>query len=141
MTSTVSTALAESRPASRRPRPAASPVTKAEYYYDYAGDDPIDNVDPSGMCWTGLCWASHAYDASTRYLETHRWARCALFAASAATVAGSYGLAAREAVNAARSGEELGGIIREVATGTSTKVGTAGGIGVIASQLTGGCLP
>lgn len=49
MTRTVSTALAErSRPASRRPRPAASTVTKAEYYYNYAGDDPIDFFDPTG---------------------------------------------------------------------------------------------
>jgi hypothetical protein len=31
--------------------------------YDYAGDDPIDSVDPSGMCWSGFCWAAHAAHA------------------------------------------------------------------------------
>jgi RHS repeat-associated protein len=31
--------------------------------YDYAGDDPVNSVDPSGMCWTGLCWIKHTYNA------------------------------------------------------------------------------
>lgn len=30
--------------------------------YIYAGDDPINSTDPSGMCWTGFCWAAHAAD-------------------------------------------------------------------------------
>ncbi|MGH3009674.1 MAG: RHS repeat-associated core domain-containing protein [Gaiellaceae bacterium] len=31
--------------------------------YDYAGQDPINNYDLNGTCWTGLCWASHAATA------------------------------------------------------------------------------
>jgi hypothetical protein len=43
--------------------------TKSEYFYIYAGDDPVNAIDPSGMCWTGLCWASHAYRWGAKHLS------------------------------------------------------------------------
>jgi hypothetical protein len=49
-------------------------VTTAQYYYTYAGDDPINNIDPSGMCWTGLCWIKHGVRRFGHELEKPTYA-------------------------------------------------------------------
>jgi RHS repeat-associated protein len=47
--------------------------------YDYTGDDPINHVDPSGMCWTGFCWASHALDWAAKHINEIDYAAAAAF--------------------------------------------------------------
>jgi hypothetical protein len=48
-------------PPGPRPRPHHRATdTNAECFYDYAGDDPTNNVDPSGMCVVGTRWIKHA---------------------------------------------------------------------------------
>jgi uncharacterized protein RhaS with RHS repeats len=38
-------------------------VDQTEQPYAYVAGDPVDNVDLNGECWTGLCWAAHAWNA------------------------------------------------------------------------------
>ena len=35
--------------------------------YFYANDEPTLYTDPSGLCWTGLCWAKHAGQWAERH--------------------------------------------------------------------------
>src|SRR5207237_10419026 len=35
--------------------------------YFYGNDEPTLYTDPSGLCWTGLCWAKHAGQWAERH--------------------------------------------------------------------------
>jgi RHS repeat-associated protein len=105
--------------------------------YVYAGDDPTNLTDPTGLCWSGLCWASHAYDAATSFLHHHRWARCTLFVAGALGYGGEAFLVIREAKAAQREGKA---VLTAIRLGRSGKVGTGASLSIIASAATGGCV-
>jgi RHS repeat-associated protein len=108
---------------------------------DPSEDDPWPPNYQCGSLNCGVAWTPFDFvDEPFEYLEEHRWARCALFAAGTVGLVGSYGLAVREARAAARAGKGIGEVMHDVAFGKSSKVGTAGGLAIIGSELTGGCI-
>jgi RHS repeat-associated protein len=79
--------------------------------YLYVGDDPVNYVDPSGLCWSGLCWAKHAAQKVGCTFKRHP------VLASATVVLGAAALA--------MTGVGVAGLV-----GGGISAGTLGGLGV-----------
>jgi hypothetical protein len=104
------TALAERDTTRTRPVASTSPtVTTAEYFYDYAGDDPVNFTDPSGACWDIFCHPLRAGQDAQDWLIKHVYkpaheagviaravwrssiGRCVVVGAVGAAIGGYYG--------------------------------------------------
>ena len=62
--------------------------------YDYVGADPINNADPSGMCWTGFCWAEHVANWAAAHVEQIDYAGAVAFCLEGAGLGAELGSAA-----------------------------------------------
>jgi RHS repeat-associated protein len=116
--------------------------------YDYAGQDPINRIDPSGelfgisceRCKRAARYVSDRVTGAVRtvreFFKKHRAARCALFVAGSVGIVGGGVRAVQVARLAAKKGKPVFlAILR-----SNGKIETTGALAVIAEELTGGCL-
>jgi RHS repeat-associated protein len=100
--------------------------------YAYVNDRPTVLTDPTGLCWSALCWASHAGEATLNFVDKHRTViaggvilGCGLFtggtcfAIGAAGAMVDVGLDGRDVANGTMSG-------REFAVRAGINIGTIG---------------
>jgi RHS repeat-associated protein len=99
--------------------------------YPYVGDDPINAVDPSGMCV--LC--SNPLGVVSFYHRHTRAISCGFLAASVGLGVADVPLLSIEVASAIRVGALNA---RRLATATNN--GTASGLSYVGSSVTGGCL-
>lgn len=92
--------------------------------YAYAADDPIDNVDPTGLCWGPTCWSA----------ET--WGDIDLVAGGIALAATGVGLAADIALTTDAVASSAG-LFEGLATASSVSAQVAGYSGVGSTLIDG----
>ena len=106
--------------------------------YLYAGDDPINLVDPSGEVSCSTFGIGHVCKAVSSALS-HRTVRCLLFGLGAAGIGVEGALAARELRASVRAGSTLFDALTKLVRGAGPNIGTTGSISVIVSEVAGGC--